>query len=59
MEEPTKFGVSVYTCSRNEEELNACLKEWKEKGFLVFGFVCDAPSQTQREKLIKASAFNG
>ena len=46
VEELAEFGVSVYTCSGNEEELNACLKERKEKGFLVSEFVCDAPSQT-------------
>ena len=61
VEELAEFGASVYTCSRNEEELNACLKEWKEKGFSVSGSVCDASSRTQREKLIEqvASAFNG
>ncbi|CAJ1864419.1 unnamed protein product [Sphenostylis stenocarpa] len=61
VEELAEFGATVYTCSRNEEELNACLKEWKEKGFSVFGSVCDASSPAQREKLIQqvASAFNG
>ncbi|KAK7387405.1 hypothetical protein VNO78_28189 [Psophocarpus tetragonolobus] len=61
VEELAEFGAKVYTCSRNEEELNACLKEWKEKGFLVSGSVCDASSPPQREKLIQqvASAFNG
>ncbi|KAK7290148.1 hypothetical protein RIF29_04363 [Crotalaria pallida] len=61
VEELAEFGASVYTCSRNEEELNSCLKEWKDKGFLVSGSVCDASDSTQREKLIEnvASAFNG
>ncbi|KAK7305772.1 hypothetical protein VNO77_43683 [Canavalia gladiata] len=61
VEELAEFGASVYTCSRNEAELNACLKEWKEKGFSVSGSVCDASSLPQREKLIHqvASAFNG
>ena len=40
VEELAEFGATVYTCSRNEEELNACLKEWKEKGFSVSGLVC-------------------
>ncbi|XP_020203587.1 tropinone reductase homolog At5g06060 [Cajanus cajan] len=61
VEELAEFGATVYTCSRNEAELNACLKEWKEKGFSVSGSVCDASSPPQREKLIQqvASAFNG
>ncbi|KAL1365314.1 hypothetical protein HN51_013365 [Arachis hypogaea] len=61
VEELAEFGASVYTCSRNQEELNACLKQWKEKGFSVYGSVCDASSRTQREKLIEqvASTFNG
>jgi len=61
VEELAEFGANVYTCSRNEEELNARLKEWKEKGFSVSGSVCDASSPAQRESLIKqvASAFNG
>lgn len=61
VEELAEFGATVYTCSRNEEELNACLKEWKEKGFSVSGLVCDASSPPHRENLIQqvASAFNG
>ncbi|QCD98511.1 tropinone reductase homolog At5g06060-like [Vigna unguiculata] len=61
VEELAEFGATVYTCSRNEEELNARLKEWKEKGFLVSGSVCDVTSPAQRENLIKQvdSAFNG
>ncbi|CAL0334848.1 unnamed protein product [Lupinus luteus] len=61
VEELAEFGATVYTCSRNEEELNSRLKEWKDKGFSVIGSVCDASSPTEREKLIEqvASAFNG
>jgi hypothetical protein len=61
VEELAEFGATVYTCSRNEEELNKCLNEWKDKGFSVYGSVCDASSSSQREELIKkvASAFNG
>ncbi|XP_057433117.1 tropinone reductase homolog At5g06060-like [Lotus japonicus] len=61
VEELAEFGATVYTCSRNEVELNACLKEWQEKGFSVSGSVCDASSPPQREKLFElvASAFNG
>jgi hypothetical protein len=61
VEELAEFGATVYTCSRNEEELSKCLNEWKEKGFFVYGSVCDASSPSQREELIRqvASAFNG
>ncbi|XP_027337962.1 tropinone reductase homolog At5g06060 isoform X3 [Abrus precatorius] len=61
VEELAEFGASVYTCSRNEDELNACLKEWKKKGFSVSGSVCDASSPPQRENLIQqvTSTFNG
>jgi len=60
VEELAEFGATVYTCSRNEEELNKCLNEWKEKGFSVYGSVCDVSSASQREELIRqvASAFN-
>jgi tropinone reductase I len=43
----------VHTCSRNEEELNKCLQEWKDKKLKVTGTVCDVSSQAEREKLIK------
>ncbi|KAK7290139.1 hypothetical protein RIF29_04350 [Crotalaria pallida] len=56
-----EFGATVYTCSRNEAELNKCIGEWRSKGFLVYGSVCDVSSPPQREKLIQevASTFNG
>jgi tropinone reductase I len=61
VEELAEFGAIVYTCSRNEEELNERLNEWKEKGFSVYGSVCDVTSSSQREELVRkvASAFNG
>jgi len=61
VEELAEFGATVYTCSRNEEKLNKCLNEWKEKGFSIYGSVCDASSPSQREELIRqvTSAFNG
>uniref|UniRef100_A0A2N9FDS7 Uncharacterized protein n=1 Tax=Fagus sylvatica TaxID=28930 RepID=A0A2N9FDS7_FAGSY len=61
VEELAGFGASVHTCSRNETELNKCLNEWRGKGFVVSGSVCDASSRVQREKLMEevASVFNG
>lgn len=61
VEELAEFGATVHTCSRNEAELNKCLKEWKYKGFEVSGSVWDVSSREQREKLLEkvASLFNG
>ncbi|KAM7264515.1 hypothetical protein ACFE04_002198 [Oxalis oulophora] len=47
------FGAKVHTCSRNEDELNKCLADWKAKGFLVTGSVCDASCRQQRQKLME------
>ncbi|XVE69233.1 hypothetical protein DITRI_Ditri09bG0135900 [Diplodiscus trichospermus] len=61
VEELAGLGAAVYTCSRNEDELDKCLNEWKSKGLLVSGSVCDASSKDQRQKLIEnvSSVFNG
>ncbi|XVE99604.1 hypothetical protein REPUB_Repub03eG0214600 [Reevesia pubescens] len=61
VEELAGLGATVYTCSRNEDELNKCLKEWEGKGFFVSGSICDASSKDQRKKLMEnvASLFNG
>ncbi|GLT43824.1 hypothetical protein SLA2020_177540 [Shorea laevis] len=55
------LGATVHTCSRNEAELNKCLKEWESQGFRVTGSVCDASCEDQRQKLVEevASLFNG
>ncbi|KAL6990424.1 tropinone reductase I [Sarracenia purpurea var. burkii] len=61
VEELAELGARVHTCSRNEVELNRCLQEWADKGFIVTGSVCDASSRPQREQLLNkvASLFNG
>ncbi|XP_023927490.1 tropinone reductase homolog At1g07440 [Quercus suber] len=61
VEELAGLGATVYTCSRNEAQLNECLHEWKMKGFRVSGSVCDVASRTQREELMStvSSMFNG
>ncbi|XP_027335745.1 tropinone reductase homolog At5g06060-like isoform X1 [Abrus precatorius] len=60
VEELCGFGATVHTCSRNQAELDKCLDQWRSKGFLVSGSVCDVSSPPQREKLIKdvTSIFN-
>ncbi|KAG5557821.1 hypothetical protein RHGRI_007908 [Rhododendron griersonianum] len=35
VEELATLGATVYTCSRNEAELNRCLQGWAAKGFSV------------------------
>lgn len=61
MEELAQLGATVYTCSRNEQELNQKLQEWSSKGFKVSGSVCDASDKEQRMQLIQkvSSAFDG
>ncbi|KAB1225868.1 hypothetical protein CJ030_MR1G027861 [Morella rubra] len=52
VEELAGIGATVHTCSRNEDDLNHCLQEWKTKGLRVTGSVCDAASRAQREELM-------
>ncbi|KAF5188989.1 Tropinone reductase-like protein [Thalictrum thalictroides] len=61
VEEVARFGSTVYTCSRKQDELDECLKQWKSKGFQVVGSVCDVSSRLDREKLMETVAvhFNG
>lgn len=61
MEELAGLGATVYTCSRNQAQLDERLREWEKKGFPVFGSVCDLVSEADRKELMtKVSAlFNG
>ncbi|XP_047326932.1 tropinone reductase homolog At5g06060-like [Impatiens glandulifera] len=61
VEELAQLGATLYTCSRNEDELNRCLKTWTDKGFKVTGSVCDVSSRPQREDLMArvSSSFAG
>ncbi|KAK4385396.1 Tropinone reductase [Sesamum angolense] len=61
VEELAEMGATVYTCSRNEEELNQRLQEWNSKGFRVSGSACDASSREQRVHLMEkvSSVFDG
>ncbi|KAJ0103409.1 hypothetical protein Patl1_06443 [Pistacia atlantica] len=61
VEELAGFGASIHTCSRNETELNKNLQDWRSKGFVVTGSVCDAAVSAQRVKLMEevGSIFNG
>ncbi|KAK3409944.1 hypothetical protein EUGRSUZ_J02011 [Eucalyptus grandis] len=61
VEELARLGATVHTCSRNEAEINECLKDWKSKGFRVSGSTCDVSSRSEREKLMLtvSSVFDG
>ncbi|KAK2360825.1 tropinone reductase protein [Trifolium repens] len=61
VEELAEFGARVHICARNQEDINKCLEEWKNKGFCVTGSTCDLLYRDQREKLMEtvASIFEG
>ncbi|GLT67007.1 hypothetical protein SLA2020_393430 [Shorea laevis] len=61
VEELVGHGARVHTCSRNEIELNKCLRDWSSLGFEVSGSVCDVSIGAQRESLIEtvSSLFSG
>ena len=61
MEELARFGATVHTCSRSQEELKSCLDDWKSNGLVITGSVCDASVRDQRENLIQegSSVFSG
>lgn len=61
IEELAGFGASIYTCSRNQKDIDKCLEDWKIRGFNVTGSVCDLKSRSEREELMKsvACAFSG
>ncbi|XP_068635895.1 tropinone reductase homolog At5g06060-like isoform X2 [Aristolochia californica] len=61
VKELAEFGATVHTCSRNETELDRCLREWEGFGFKVTGSVCDLSSRADRGKLMEmvSSIFGG
>ncbi|XP_062172169.1 tropinone reductase homolog At2g29260, chloroplastic-like isoform X4 [Alnus glutinosa] len=60
VEELAALGARVHTCSRNESQLTACLRDWEMKGFQVTGSVCDVMYPGQRAELMDkvSSMFN-
>nr|GMD39143.1 tropinone reductase homolog [Ipomoea batatas] len=61
IEERAGFGAEVYTCSRNQNDVDECVERWREKGLKVAGSACDVSSRPQREELMEkvANHFNG
>lgn len=54
VEECCALGASVFTCSRNKEELEACLREWKAAGCKVHGCCADLSTAAGRESLLSS-----
>ncbi|KAH7524409.1 tropinone reductase homolog isoform X1 [Ziziphus jujuba] len=61
VEELAGFGATIHTCSRNQEQLDQRIEEWKNKGFKVTGSICDLLYWDQRQKLMEtvSSLFQG
>ncbi|XP_019161479.1 PREDICTED: tropinone reductase homolog [Ipomoea nil] len=53
VEEFASLGAVVYTCARNQKDLDECLKSWKDKGYCVFGSTCDVLQPLEREHLLQ------
>lgn len=54
MEELAGLGARVFTCSRNQAELEKALEEWNAKGLRVAGCVADVSDREGRQALIEA-----
>lgn len=59
VEELAALGAQVHTCSRKQEELDACLARWRSLGLRVTASVCDLSDPQQRDCLMRhvASLF--
>ncbi|XP_021279070.1 tropinone reductase homolog At5g06060-like [Herrania umbratica] len=53
VEELAGLGARVHTCSRNENELDKCLVDWKSLDFQVSGSICDVSIGVERERLME------
>ncbi|KAK5830616.1 hypothetical protein PVK06_014411 [Gossypium arboreum] len=53
VEELGGLGARVHTCSRNENELDKALVDWKSLGFEVSGSICDVSIAAQRQSLME------
>ncbi|KAA3489644.1 tropinone reductase-like protein isoform X1 [Gossypium australe] len=53
VEELGGLGARVHTCSRNENELDKALVDWKSLDFEVSGSICDVSIAAQRQSLME------
>jgi Tropinone reductase 1 len=51
------FDCKIITCSRNEEELSRCIKQWRKDGIDVRGVVADVSTREGREALMEEVAI--
>lgn len=47
------FGCKILTCSRNKEDLDKCVEEWKDLGIDVKGLVADVSTSEGRASLLE------
>ena len=52
VEELCEMGATVLTCARNQTEIDACLSEWKQRGYDVHVCLADVSSETGRDMLV-------
>lgn len=53
--------LQVFLCSRNKEDVDACVQQLKEKGYQVQGAAIDVSDLAQRQQLVQqvSEAFGG
>jgi Tropinone reductase 1 len=54
VEEMCMLGARVFTCARDGRVLEACLAEWRAKGFSVAGMVADLSQKDEVGRLVSA-----
>lgn len=61
VEEFCSLGADVYTCARNQEDVESALKAWQSKGLKVRGHACDVSKEEDCQELFKKvqEAFGG
>ncbi|XP_026444800.1 tropinone reductase homolog At2g29300-like [Papaver somniferum] len=61
VEELAGLVATIHVCSRSEDNVKRCLKDWEKKGYVVTGSVCDASVPAERQNLMKnvSSVFGG
>ncbi|KAG4921949.1 hypothetical protein JHK86_050762 [Glycine max] len=49
VEELAEFGATVHICARNQDDIDKCLEEWKNKGLNVTGSVNNAATNITKK----------
>lgn len=52
VEECASLGATVFTCARDQRNLNECLTEWQNKGYNVVGVTADVTSDAGRQSFL-------